>query len=144
MKNVVFSFIALCLFLLFSCSSEQDQDDQHQTPAVVQTQLINTGDWFVDYYSEKGEIQTNLFKDYTIQFKANNIMNLKKGTQVISGTWSLFPDSGRNKLTFIMPSNSIFSEWSEDWEVVLFQDRSLHLKHVSGGNGHLSELHLKR
>lgn len=144
MRSFLYGLTVLCLFFAVSCSKDDSLNDDNSSESIEARELVDSGIWYVNLFSEDDVNQTEYFSLYQIKFLANSIITATSGNTVISGTWSKMTDSGKKKLILSFSANSHFDELSEDWEIILSDNNTIKLKHISGGNGGTDLLELGR
>lgn len=135
-------FVLLALFMIAAC----DDDNNSANSKVTQVETTATGNqWKITYFFDTDTDETDNFSDYVFEFGSDDILKATKGSNTISGSWSVTnDDSGDDhshgdfedidfNISFTTPSN--FEELSEDWEIISLTSTKMELHHVSGGNG---------
>ena len=127
MNKVLFLFIWGVIFFHSSCSEDTSDDNQGDS-------LIHS-DWYISQYIHEGRDETSVFQGYQFDFSDQKQLTAKKGSSVITGTWNLITDSGRQKLIITMNvSDGYFEEISEDWVVIEKTDKLIRLEDLSGSS----------
>lgn len=98
------------------------------------TSVLTTGNWYVSYFNEDGEIQTDDFGLFHFTFFGNGSIEVTKNSLTTLGSWTTYIDGGYNKieLDFVNPD---LDELAEDWIILEYTTTVIRLKHVSGGGG---------
>lgn len=144
MRSFLYGLTVLCLVFAASCTKDDSLIDDNSSESTEARGFADSGIWYVNLFSEDGNIQTQHFNQYQIKFQASGVITATSGNTEISGTWSKITDSGKKKLVLSFPATSNFDELSEDWEIVLSDNNNIKLKHISGGNGGTDILELGR
>ncbi|MBC7885713.1 MAG: hypothetical protein H7X99_09575 [Saprospiraceae bacterium] len=137
MRNILFGIIVIFLTFLTACSNSDDDNsgDGSSDPTTVTQSVINGGGWKVSLFTEDGVDHTSYFNDFQFLFKEHSEVTATKTTTIVTGSWSVFSDSGKTKFLLTFPDIQKFDEISEDWELLSKTSTLIKLKHVSGGNG---------
>jgi hypothetical protein len=139
MNKIFFLIILGVTFFQTSCTDDTSDDIQNDN-------LIHS-DWYISEYTHEGKDETYVFQGYLFEFSDQKLLTAKKGSSVITGTWNLITDSGRQKLIINMNvSDGYFEEISEDWVVIEKTEKNIHLEDLSGSspNNQKDVLHFSR
>jgi hypothetical protein len=82
--KILFSY--LIVFILFSFSSCKKLIEDKQKDALLE--LITSGQWHVESFTEGTSSITTEFQGYNFQFTEDGSVYGNLGTQIIPGTWS--------------------------------------------------------
>ena len=126
-------------FLMSSCTDDVSDDSQNDN--------LFHSDWYVSQYLKEGKDETSAFQRYFFEFSDSNLLTARKGSSIITGTWNLITDSGRQKLIINMNvSDGYFEEISEDWIVIEKTEKLIRLEDLSGSspNNQKDILHFSR
>lgn len=142
MKKI--SYLLALSFFLLVCSCSKDNDDIQANVAET-SQIIaiaKSGAWTITDFKEDGVDETANFNAYVFRFEDNNILTATSSSSTVSGTWRISDDTGddddpANDIDFNIFFNSpeVFTDLTEDWEVVSASSNQMVLIHFSGGNG---------
>ena len=135
MKTTLHGLMVLCLVLLISCQKTEDDSFSTDNLTDVTAMPVSPGSWYVTLFSDDGDIETSSFYNYQFVFEADGTLTARKGANEIIGSWKKISDSGKSKMIITFTFGYPFSELNEDWEIEIQNQESIHLKHVSGGNG---------
>ncbi len=143
-------FYGLLLMLNFSlmsttCSSDDDGGSPNNNSQEI-AQIENTaesGDWIISSYIDSGQDETNNFNSYVFTFAANGNLTATNGTTTYNGSWSVtnsnsMDDSSNDidfNISFSVPDTNDFSDLTDDWDIVTYNDNTISLIDISGGNG---------
>lgn len=139
MNKVFFLIILGMTFLMSSCTDDVSDDSQNDN--------LFHSDWYVSQYLKEGKDETSAFQGYFFEFSDSNLLTARKGSSIITGTWNLITDSGRQKLIINMNvSDGYFEEISEDWIVIEKTEKLIRLEDLSGSspNNQKDILHFSR
>lgn len=101
--------------------------------------VITSGTWYISYFQEDDDIETDDFAGYNFTFASNGTSIAVKNAATINGTWNQFVDSGQNKLELTFNGDDL-DDLEEDWRIIEFSTTVIKLKHVSGGDGSIDYL----
>lgn len=148
-SNLFYGMLILLSFTLMSsmCSSddmENPNDNSQQIMLIENT--AESGSWIISSYVDSGQDKTNDFSGYTFMFGNDGTLLATNSTNTISGTWSVTDSSNSNddsnsiedidfNIAFSVPTTSVFYDLIDDWEIVTYNDNTISLIDVSGGNG---------
>jgi len=100
---------------------------------------LTSGTWYISYFQEDDDIETDDFAGYNFTFASNGTSIAVKNAITTNGTWDEFVDSGQNKLELTFNGDDL-DEIEEDWRIIEFSITVIKLKHVSGGDGSIDYL----
>ncbi|MDO9260328.1 MAG: hypothetical protein Q7U08_00095 [Flavobacteriaceae bacterium] len=89
-----------------------------KTCIAVKTELINTlneGFWKITYFKDNGEIKTNIYANYKLDFKQDFTVTATNGVTIINGNWSVDYDSGKLELELDFNENNPFDHIEKTW-----------------------------
>jgi len=152
MKNKFYigTLIMLSLSLMsMTCSSSVDDitDDTSQEIEQIQD-TATSGVWKITSYIDSGQDETNDFTGYEFIFESNGVLTASNGNNTLTGTWSI-TDSNSNSssddddsssdidfnIFFPVAHSHDFEDLNDDWEIVIYDDNTISLIDISGGNG---------
>ena len=148
-SNFFYGMLAmLSLTLMSSMCSTDDMDNQNNNSQQIM-EVKNTaesGTWVVSSYIDSGQNETNDFNGYTFNFGSDGMLTATNGSNTVTGTWSVTDSSNSNddsnsnfdidfNITFAVSSTSNFYDLNDDWDVVTYNNNTISLIDVSGGNG---------
>ena len=148
-SNFFYGMLAmLSLTLMSSMCSTDDMDNQNNNSQQIM-EVKNTaesGTWVVSSYIDSGQNETNDFNGYTFNFGSDGMLTATNGSNTVTGTWSVTDSSNSNddsnsnsdidfNITFAVSSTSKFYDLNDDWDVVTYNNNTISLIDVSGGNG---------
>ena len=143
-----------CLAMLLTFSFTGCTPDPDDTPTPVPADTITAlvpGSWTVTYFWDRDEDETADFAGWTLTFETDGTLIVTNGTDTYTGTWS-FDDSPDDDLTepalgeliLAITGPNPVDELPDDWNILQLDDSVMKLKDISGGDGHIDELHLAR
>lgn len=148
-KGLFYSFLLMLSFSLMSstCSSDDDggsPNNNSQQIAEVQT-IATSGDWTITSYIDSGNNETNDFNGYTFTFAANGDITATNGTTTYNGSWSVTNSNSNDdssndsdidfNISFPVPDTDNFDDLNDDWDIVTYNNTTISLIDISGGNG---------
>lgn len=136
--------VILFAFFLFSCSSDDDNSSS-QMVSISTNDVI--GKWFVSFFEDDSVNETSDFVGYIFDFKANNILVATKGSFELVGEWRIDKSSSGSpdELEIFLPTlDKPLEELNDDWDVVSKSSVRIELREISGGDGHLEQLHFTK
>jgi hypothetical protein len=113
------SLLCISIFLLSGCS----KDDTNQ---------VATNGWKVTNYMDDSKNLTSSFDGYIFDFQSTGVVTATKGSEIVTGIWKEYTDSGRTKFVLQFAKSGVFEEISEDWTLVTKTDKLMQLNHNSG------------
>ena len=144
LTNLGLSLLSI-LMLFASCSSD---DDMPQNNAAIIQQIegqVKSGNWRISSYIDSGKNETSDYAGYTFTFNEDGTLLASNGSSTINGRWSITDDSNNSNddsnddddidfnISFASPP--VFSELSDDWDIVSSSSSKIDLIDISGGNG---------
>jgi len=154
MKNRLKLFAALTLFSLtfLACSNDDNASDDSSpsgTSADQTAEIAQDGTWKITYFYDSDEDETSDFAGYVFTFAENGVLTAVKGSETVTGTWSVVDDSGNSSsdddgnssddddfnIFFPVPESDKFDDLIDDWDFISVSNTKIELIDVSGGNG---------
>lgn len=123
--------------------SIDDCDDDGGTWNPSFTTILTTGNWYVSYYEEDGDVETSDYNGFNFTYFANSNVEATKNSVTTLGTWSTYIDGGYNKIELVF-DNPELDELEEDWLILEYNQTIIRLKHVSGGDGSIDYLNFTK
>ena len=109
---------------------------------------LTSGHWFVNLLEEDdGEDETCDFVAYTFVFAIDGSVGATSSSRDVSGTWQIQNSSSGFDLVLDFEMNGTedpFEELNDDWDVLAYDQDSIELQDVSGGNGGVDRLNFGR
>lgn len=139
-----FSSIVLILLgftLMSSMCSSDDMDSGNDQQILAVENAAKTGSWIISSYIDSGQDETNHFSGYTFTFENNGTMTASNGTNTVQGTWSVTKSNdGSNgnidfNIFFSVAASSNFEGLNDDWNITAYNNNTISLIDISGGNG---------
>ena len=132
MKQIIISTF-LSVFL-FSCKRETN---------MTQTTVKNTvtsGSWSISFYEDSGENETSDFQGWIFYFGEDGVLRCEKDGVTSNGTWSISDSSSDDDSIDDLDFNIVLygnplSELTDDWDIQNYENKTIQLHDVSGGNG---------
>ena len=75
--------------------------------------------WSIIQFIEDGEDETADVRGFLFVFQSDNPVTATRGSEVLTGTYSLFVDDGRTELAMNFDLTSPLYELTDDWYFVL-------------------------
>jgi hypothetical protein len=119
MRILMSSLLCIAILLLNGCTKDE-------------TNQSSTNGWKVTNYMDDGKNLTSSFEGYTFDFQSTGVVTATKGSEIVTGVWKEFVDSGRTKFVLQFAKSGVFEEISEDWSLVSKTDNLMKLNHNSG------------
>lgn len=149
MKKEIYLYVILMLsFSLLSttCSSDDDNNNGNSQEIAQIVSTVESGTWRIISYIDSGQDETNDFIGYDFTFANNGTLTADNGTDTINGTWSVTDDSNSSNssnsesdidfnIQFPVPESSDFEDLNDDWDIVSYNNTTISLIDISGGNG---------
>jgi hypothetical protein len=105
--------------------------------------IVQKGTWKVTKFIEDGNDKTSDFNDYSFFFKSKTEVDASHNGMTHAGTWKTFKDDNVYKFELSFSNAALLDEISDDWDIMLFTDKKIELKDVSG-DGSVDYLTLER
>ncbi|MDP3352875.1 MAG: hypothetical protein Q8S44_03955 [Flavobacteriaceae bacterium] len=96
--------------------------------------ILNEETWFISYYKDKGEIKTNNFTDFKLDFKQDYTVTATNGSTVVNGTWSVEYDSGKLELELDFNGKIPLNQIEKNWLVIDVLNNKIELKDTESNN----------
>ena len=119
MRLLMSSLLCISIFLLSGCSKDE-------------TNQAATNGWKVTNYMDDSKNLTSSFDGYIFDFQSTGLVTATKGSEIVTGIWKEYVDSGRTKFVLQFAKSGVFEEISEDWTLVTKTDKLMQLNHNSG------------
>ncbi len=116
-----------------------DDCDDDGSGDVLLSEVIVTGTWKISNFTDGNEDETYEYNGYVFTFSANGTSIAVRNATIINGNWASYIDDGYAKLQLSFLGDAL-EEIEDDWRVIEFNDSTIKLRHVSGGNGDISYL----
>lgn len=144
--NGLLAMLSLTLLSSMCSSDEMDNPNNNSQQIMLIENITGSGSWIVSSYVDSGQDETNDFSGYTFTFGNDGTLITTNGTNTVSGIWSVTDSSNSNddsnsiedidfNISFSVPTTSVFYELIDDWEIVTYNDNTISLIDISGGNG---------
>ncbi|MGB3145316.1 MAG: hypothetical protein WBB24_14535 [Maribacter sp.] len=143
--------LLMLVFIFMSCEKSDDMDNVAVNVDSVKA-TASSGIWMVTLFEEDGVNETNDFSGFDFDFNPDGTITAINGDTTITGSWSITTDDNEDddskdddidfNIFFASPSN--FSELTEDWDIVSYNDSRIELKDISGGDGSVDRLIFER
>lgn len=116
---------------------DEDDDIDHDDDDVNSSDFsaaISNGNWNISYYFED-EDETGDFAGYLFTFNNDGTAKAVKGASTTNGAWYANGNDGSLEIVMNFGDNESLDELDEDWQVIQYDNLTVKLKHVSGGDG---------
>lgn len=137
-KQFLFSLFLAAFFIISSCTKPESLPN-NSNPSTI----VKQGTWRVTLFNDNGTIKTSNFSGYNFTFGSTGVVTVS-GPSSVTGSWSSFTDSGKQKFDMNFGAITNFNQLNEDWEVTSQSASRIELKHVSGGDGGISYLTIEK
>lgn len=129
-----------------TCSSDDSAASNDNTQEIIQIEnTAESGEWIISSYIDSGQDETNDFNGYVFTFSTNRTLTATNGTTTYTGSWSVTDSNSSDdsssdddidfNIAFPVPDTDDFEDLNDDWEIVTYNDTTISLIDVSGGNG---------
>lgn len=149
MKSKFFSvFLVMLSLTLMStqCSKDDDLLNDNSEEIMLVKNAAESGTWYISSYIDSGQDETNDYNGYTFTFNTDGTVVATNGSNTVNGTWSVTDSSNSNddsnspddidfNLMFSVPTSSVFEDLNDDWDIVTYNNNTINLIDISGGNG---------
>lgn len=143
-SNLFYGLVTLLSFTLMSsmCSSDDMESPNNiaqQIMAIENTAESST--WIISSFIDSGQDETHHFMGYSFTFGNDGTLTATNGNDTVQGTWSVTGsnddsnDSVDFNILFSVPTSSVFDDLIDDWDIVNYNNNTISLIDVSGGNG---------
>ncbi|AWH83705.1 hypothetical protein HYN59_00610 [Flavobacterium album] len=138
LAGIIFSGIAV------SCS---DDDSAAASVNASPTAVINnmkSGTWRITSFIDDGNDETNHFTNFNFTFDENNVITATNGTSTFNGLWTVTNDDSSDDdnssdsdidFNIVFSSPDMFTDLTDDWDIMERSGIRIKLRDVSGGNG---------
>lgn len=144
--NGLLAMLSLTLMSSMCSSDEMDNPNNNSQQIMLIENTAESGSWYISSYIDSGQDETNDFSGYNFTFGNDGSLMATNGTNTVSGTWSVTDSSNSNddsnsiedidfNISFSVPNTSVFYELIDDWEIVTYNNNTISLIDISGGNG---------
>ncbi len=96
--------------------------------------ILLNGPWYVATYLDDGDDETYDYYGYNLTFNSGGSVVAENGTNTFNGTWSV-TGSSTPDLILDFGTQFPFDEFNDDWDVISYNETTVNLEDVSGGNG---------
>lgn len=143
-SNLFYGIVTLLSFTLMSSMCSSDDMDNSNNNAQQIMAIENTaesGTWIISSYIDSGQDETNHFTGFSFTFNTNGTLTATNGIDTVQGTWSVTDSNDDSNssidfnISFSVPTSSVFDDLIDDWDIVTYNDNTISLIDVSGGNG---------
>tara|TARA_R110002049_G_scaffold190967_1_gene359660 strand:- start:20527 stop:20952 length:426 start_codon:yes stop_codon:yes gene_type:complete len=126
-----------------ACDKDDDKTEDRVTAEDITEikTIINNGEWYVSYFLDSDEDDTDNFLGYGFIFNVSGVLAATDGNTALSGAWSIAvsdaDDSSDGEVEFDIVFNAPdnFEELSEDWHIVKYTKSKIELENVSDASG---------
>ena len=147
-KGLFYSALLMLSFSLMSssCSSDADGGSIDNSQEIIQIEnTAESGEWIISSYIDSGQDETNDFNGYVFTFATSGTLTATNGTTMYTGSWSVTDSNSSDdsssdndidfNISFPVPDTDDFEDLNDDWEIVAYNDTTISLIDISGGNG---------
>lgn len=147
-KGLFYSALLMLSFSLMSssCSSDDDGGSIDNSQEIIQIEnTAESGEWIISSYIDSGQDETNDFNGYVFTFATSGTLTATNGTTMYTGSWSVTDSNSSDdsssdndidfNISFPVPDTDDFEDLNDDWEIVAYNDTTISLIDISGGNG---------
>lgn len=126
---------------------DEDDDIDHDDDDVNSSDFsatISNGNWVISYYFEEDDDETGDFAGYLFTFNSDGTAKAVKGASTTNGDWYANGNDGSLEVIMNFGENDPLDELDEDWQVIQYDNLTIKLKHISGGDGTVDYLTFSR
>ena len=128
----------LSFTLMSSMCSSDDMKDPIDIMAIENT--AKSGTWFISSFMDSGQNETGHFNGFSFSFENSGTLTATNGSDILLGTWSITnnnddSDGAELNIMFSTPTLSEFEDLNDDWDITTYDNNTIRLEDVSGGNG---------
>ena len=147
-SNFFLVFLVMLSLTLMStqCSKDDDFLNDNSEEIMLVKNIAESGTWYISSYIDSGQDETNDYNGYTFTFNNDGTVVATNGSNNLNGTWSVTDSSNSNddsnsiddidfNLMFSVPTTSVFDDLNDDFEIVTYNNNTISLIDISGGNG---------
>lgn len=143
-SNLFYGLVTLLSFTLMSsmCSSDDMENPNNNAQQIMAIEnTAESGTWTISSFIDSGQDETHHFTGYSFTFGNDGTLTATNGTDTVQGTWSVTDsnddsnDSIDFNISFTVPTSSVFDDLIDDWDIVNYNNNTISLIDVSGGNG---------
>ena len=147
-SNFFLVFLVMLSLTLMStqCSKDDDFLNDNSEEIMLVKNIAESGTWYISSYIVSGQDETNDYNGYTFTFNNDGTVVATNGSNNLNGTWSVTDSSNSNddsnsiddidfNLMFSVPTTSVFDDLNDDFEIVTYNNNTISLIDISGGNG---------
>lgn len=103
------------------CVNDEDEDVKFIN------NILNGGDWLVAAYVNGDDNKTEIYNDFTIDFKENGGVLVTGNDQEIKGAWFVLRDDGHLRLELNFGAVSPFDEFNYRWKILEISENRIEL-----------------
>ena len=146
-SNFFLVFLVMLSLTLMStqCSKDDDFLNDNSEEIMLVKNIAESGTWYISSYIVSGQDETNDYNGYTFTFNNDGTVVATNGSNNLNGTWSVTDSSNSNddsnsiddidfNLMFSVPTTSVFDDLNDDFEIVTYNNNTISLIDISGGN----------
>ncbi len=138
--------LGILVLTVLSCS----EDNNDPAPQETQQQQIQneatSASWTISNFVDSGTDETNDFAGFVFDFQTNGDLVASNNSVTYTGTWSI-TDSNSNDdsiddlhFNIFFNLTNEFEDLNDDWDIISYNNSSIILQDVSGGNGGIDDL----
>lgn len=141
-----YALVTLLSFSLMSSTCSSDDDDNMPNSSVQDATMVSqSGSWKISSFIDSGQNETNHFTGYTFTFGDNGELTATNGSNTLTGSWSITNSNSNDdssndsdmdfNIFFPVDDSNAFEDLNDDWDISSYDDNTIDLIDVSGGNG---------
>jgi len=128
MKKLLFIACLCIAYIVTTSSGCKNNEDNKITPGNANSPFPQSGDWKITYYSDKGNVETADYADYTFDFKPANAITATIATYTSAGDWSIGTEENRRRLSInFNTGDPKLSEISDNWVIISVSETEVKL-----------------
>jgi hypothetical protein len=140
MKHL-FNLMLASAVLISAGSCSKDEDNSMSTQAAS---TLKSGTWKVTLFVDNGVDETTDFNSFNFTFANGGVVTATNNVLTATGTWSTGTDDSTPKLNLAFTTPAIFTDLTEDWEILTVTSNTVSLHHQSGGGGGMDMLSFQK
>ncbi|MEQ9466405.1 MAG: hypothetical protein RLN88_03285 [Ekhidna sp.] len=126
------------LLLITSCAKDDSNSNTLQEQI---EEVLHDKTFVITSFIDSGNDETSHFNCYAFEFKSDGTVTATNDDETYNGTWSISNDASDDNSESDLDFNlhfsvtNAFEDLNDDWDIVNYNETSIELTDVSGGNG---------
>lgn len=140
-----YALLSLLCFSLMSSTCSSDDDNMPNSSVQDAVMVSQSGTWKISSFIDSGQNETNHFTGYTFTFEDDGDVTATNGSNTLTGSWSITNSNSNDdsnddsdmdfNIFFPVDESSAFEDLNDDWDISSYNENTINLIDVSGGNG---------